>query len=62
MKRFTYTYNNKFDTSGFEQVKIITFHGLTLESRSNFELYYNVTQINQFISIYLFCKQIDLAT
>ena len=22
----------------------------------------NVTQINQFISIYLFCKQIDLAT
>lgn len=43
MKRFTHTYNNKFDTSGFEQVKIITFHGLTLESRSNFELYYNVT-------------------
>ena len=41
MKTFTHTYNNKFDTSGFKQVKIITFHGLTFESRSNFSLFYN---------------------
>ena len=52
MKRFTHTYNNKFDTSGFEQVKIITFHGLTLESRSNFELYYNTSEHRLVYEVY----------
>ena len=52
MKRFTHTYNNKFDTSGFEQVKIITFHGLTLESRSNFELYYNKSEHRLVYEVY----------
>ena len=52
MKTFTNTYNNKFDTSGFKQVKIITFHGLTFESRSNFELYYNKNEHRLVYEVY----------
>ena len=55
MKTFTHTYNNKFDTSGFKQVKIITFHGLTFESRSNFELYYNKSEHRLVYEVYDEC-------